>query len=259
MPDCLRVDSMTDDDVLFQAVLANPADDAPRLIYADWLDERNDPRGEYLRVDLELARSTVRDGNFKASLRRARELRLGLDRTWVVVVSTGPSGVVMYLDLFRRDETDEWPEGDEIFLPTWKAVESGFRGLNRADHYFARIRFGSSYKKHDWVYAMGGPDAIELVGRIHREHCRFRNTAGQPGRWYSVGISTTDEPHMCFDMDTVIRAVKWAYYHREFGPGLWTCHQPVRPAGRSNDELATEIARLRELIVHAGSDLETIP
>jgi uncharacterized protein (TIGR02996 family) len=43
---------MADDeeDVLFQAVLAEPDDDTPRLIYADWLEERGDPRAEFIRV-----------------------------------------------------------------------------------------------------------------------------------------------------------------------------------------------------------------
>jgi uncharacterized protein (TIGR02996 family) len=43
---------MTDEeeDVLFQAVLAEPDDDTPRLIYADWLEERGDPRAEFVRV-----------------------------------------------------------------------------------------------------------------------------------------------------------------------------------------------------------------
>lgn len=34
---------------LLAAVLANPADDLPKLVYADWLDERSDPRGTFLR------------------------------------------------------------------------------------------------------------------------------------------------------------------------------------------------------------------
>jgi uncharacterized protein (TIGR02996 family) len=33
---------------LLAAVLANPRDDAPRLVYADWLIERRDPRGEFI-------------------------------------------------------------------------------------------------------------------------------------------------------------------------------------------------------------------
>jgi uncharacterized protein (TIGR02996 family) len=41
-----------------QAIIANPADDAPRLIYADWLEERgteeNDARAELIRLGIEL-------------------------------------------------------------------------------------------------------------------------------------------------------------------------------------------------------------
>lgn len=37
------------------AILAEPDDDAPRLIYADWLEERGDPRAEFIRVQVEMA------------------------------------------------------------------------------------------------------------------------------------------------------------------------------------------------------------
>ena len=39
---------MTDEDALIRAIIAAPADDAPRLVYADWLDER----GQTLRANL---------------------------------------------------------------------------------------------------------------------------------------------------------------------------------------------------------------
>ena len=48
---------MTDhEDAFLRAVLDAPGDDAPRLIYADWLTERGDPRGEFIRVQCVLAR-----------------------------------------------------------------------------------------------------------------------------------------------------------------------------------------------------------
>jgi uncharacterized protein (TIGR02996 family) len=48
---------MTDDQALLAAVLAAPDDDAPRLIYADWLDEHGQAeRAEFIRVQCELAR-----------------------------------------------------------------------------------------------------------------------------------------------------------------------------------------------------------
>src|SRR4051794_36091905 len=46
---------MPPDDAFLAAILAEPDNDAPRLIYADWLDERGDPRGEFIRVQCQLA------------------------------------------------------------------------------------------------------------------------------------------------------------------------------------------------------------
>jgi uncharacterized protein (TIGR02996 family) len=46
---------MHDRDALLRAVVANPDDDAPRLVYADWLDEHGDPdRAEFIRIQIEL-------------------------------------------------------------------------------------------------------------------------------------------------------------------------------------------------------------
>jgi uncharacterized protein (TIGR02996 family) len=48
--------SMTDA-ALLAAIRAAPDDDAPRLVYADWLDEHGQPeRAEFIRVQCELAR-----------------------------------------------------------------------------------------------------------------------------------------------------------------------------------------------------------
>jgi carbon storage regulator CsrA len=38
-----------------QAVLNEPDDEAIRLIFADWLEERGDPRGEFIRIQCQLA------------------------------------------------------------------------------------------------------------------------------------------------------------------------------------------------------------
>src|SRR5262245_27467685 len=40
------------DQRLHDAVLAAPDDDGPRLVYADWLSERGDPRGELIQVQI---------------------------------------------------------------------------------------------------------------------------------------------------------------------------------------------------------------
>lgn len=47
---------MPDADALLAAVLADPADDFPRLVFADWLEEHGDAdRAEFIRLQCELA------------------------------------------------------------------------------------------------------------------------------------------------------------------------------------------------------------
>src|SRR5687768_3217999 len=49
---------MGDEPALLQAIREAPDDDAPRLVYADWLDEHGRPeRAEFVRVCVELIRA----------------------------------------------------------------------------------------------------------------------------------------------------------------------------------------------------------
>src|SRR5436190_8949015 len=57
------------------AILAAPSDDVPRLVYADWLDERGESdRADLIRVQCELAR--LRYDDDRVSDLQAREYRL---------------------------------------------------------------------------------------------------------------------------------------------------------------------------------------
>jgi uncharacterized protein (TIGR02996 family) len=46
---------------LLAAIVRAPDDDAPRLVYADWLQERGDPRGELIQLQCEAARLPIAD------------------------------------------------------------------------------------------------------------------------------------------------------------------------------------------------------
>lgn len=49
---------MTTTDEFLPAILANPADDLPRRVYADWLEEHGEcERAEFIHVQIELART----------------------------------------------------------------------------------------------------------------------------------------------------------------------------------------------------------
>jgi uncharacterized protein (TIGR02996 family) len=48
---------ISDSDALLRAIIDNPEDDAPRLVYADFLDEHGDPpRAAFIRAQVQLAR-----------------------------------------------------------------------------------------------------------------------------------------------------------------------------------------------------------
>lgn len=50
---------MASEQAFLEAIIADPDDDAVRLIFADWLEEQSDPvknaRGEFIRVQIELS------------------------------------------------------------------------------------------------------------------------------------------------------------------------------------------------------------
>lgn len=72
---------VTPTDIRFlERICASPDDDAPRLIYADLLDERGDPRGEFIRIQIALARLPCDDPS-RAELARRECAMLGRYQT----------------------------------------------------------------------------------------------------------------------------------------------------------------------------------
>ena len=65
---------MTHDEAFLEALREHPEDDAPRLIYADWLDEHGDPaRAEFIRLQCELARRPMDDARYRILDLRAEQ------------------------------------------------------------------------------------------------------------------------------------------------------------------------------------------
>jgi uncharacterized protein (TIGR02996 family) len=64
-------------------ICAHPDDDAPRLVYADWLDERGDPLGEFIRVSIGLDRTPADAPGYAELHARMRRLRYDNEDWWV--------------------------------------------------------------------------------------------------------------------------------------------------------------------------------
>jgi uncharacterized protein (TIGR02996 family) len=89
---------MSHDDAFIQAIIDNPDDDSPRLVYADWLEENGRPeRADFIRVQCALAHLPHGDPRREALEARERELLEGHQEEWA-----GPlEGMVEKLEFHR--------------------------------------------------------------------------------------------------------------------------------------------------------------
>ena len=75
-------------------IAAAPDDDAPRLVYADWLTERGVPRGEFIALQCELARGVADRERREGLIRRERELLGASGPAWLEAIGIGPGAEV---------------------------------------------------------------------------------------------------------------------------------------------------------------------
>jgi len=104
-----------DDEAFLRAIAAAPADDAPRLAYADWLDERGDPRAAFVRAEVALARSgPTADGRAGLLKRRA-----DVDPAWwprLARATSGARGVFRCAACGVAVTGPVWPLADPVWL-----------------------------------------------------------------------------------------------------------------------------------------------
>src|SRR3954465_3302831 len=72
-----------DERAFFDPIRDAPADDAPRLIFADWLDEHGQPdRAEFIRVQCAMDRLPAETGRWKDLFDRSLRLEREGRATW---------------------------------------------------------------------------------------------------------------------------------------------------------------------------------
>ncbi len=123
----------SDGEALFQAVCENPADDTPRLVYADWLEEHFKPaRAELIRLQCE-AWDLCPDYPTDMSRRvRASELLKTHGDRWYAELPTGDR--VLWSSLFVRGFVDTvqvypWEEGAGLLVPLFAATPLSHLGV----------------------------------------------------------------------------------------------------------------------------------
>jgi uncharacterized protein (TIGR02996 family) len=89
---------MNADTPFLETIKANPSDVATRLVYADWLEERGDPRGELIRIEEEMRPLPVFSDRFWELKPRRHELREQIASSWLQILGYVPT----YRPLFSK-------------------------------------------------------------------------------------------------------------------------------------------------------------
>lgn len=74
---------MSTEQHLLELIRSDMDNPAPRLIYADWLDEQGDPQGEFIRVQCELEREGLSALKQRWLRQHERELLDEHEQAWL--------------------------------------------------------------------------------------------------------------------------------------------------------------------------------
>ena len=224
-----------------QALREDPEDHTTRLVYADWLDDRDDPRGVFLRAEIELVA-------LPAGEERARELQARLGRAvmtvesvWVVAVSlVGHQLFQMWRDLTKNFEptsrggpskrrTSRCGQWRESGAGLGDLYSTRFPALTRED----RFRVPLDYSLFCSTIGGGGPrdGAVDpelimfSIEGVYNESRYWLESMKEPqthpnGLWLSIGFSSSQGGyHLCCDC---LHPAFGSVYESVDGTGPWS-------------------------------------
>lgn len=208
---------MSDEDGFLRAIDRNPDDHACRLVYADWLDERCDPRGEFLRLTCRLA-----------------ELRDRIDPVWQQAVRDADqrtdcvrlaSGRVVSMVAFRQFSVyagllEGLPTRDmnERHLNEVVAVERARRPHAVVEPLLIRPEQRPIEYRSDRPYPFGEPASLPGVGCVGR--FRSYTPARDPGESFSeltvIWFQDDFAPPIGREVWPRLRAIEWERYAADY-------------------------------------------
>lgn len=207
---------MVDDNFFLRGILSSPQDVALRQAYSDWLDERGDPRGEFLRIQPALQRFPV----FKSVLRfvpevgRSRQewqsqksmrsrfetIKVTIDPAWLTFMNT-------YGDRYRPFYFVCGSNGGIAIQPTELAFTNhiGARG--------ALVFFKGQFRDGDcWDPEL--MTDLRILSHVALDDCRWPKDSGEyPVCPFVCQIRTGGEE---IDADDIVTALNAQNYDYEF-------------------------------------------
>jgi uncharacterized protein (TIGR02996 family) len=162
----------------FEDIVAHSPDDAPRLVYADWLDDHGQSdRAEFIRVQCELARLAEDDPRHARLALREHELRQAHGKAWAEPLRGAADEWVYERGFVERASIDTcWDGGlpqrlDQLFARApVRALHlelDSLAGLLQASRHLRRVNWLSLFFDSDVEVAelgalLSSPDLVNL-------------------------------------------------------------------------------------------------
>lgn len=195
---------MSDEDAFILALRERPDDETTRLVYTDWLDDRSDPRAEYLRTEAAWVSPQPSDEQYRPLYRRVSQLAAGLDPEWFTTVSRMGRIVEQAWEPVAAVFTSEEPAPDSpsaVNLPlAWaKAVgqlrdllAGSFGAVTVEQRFCAPADFAAFYCLSgrgvgDWDYLLASE---RLAGANSTSVSTWRPTQPPPAHWTAEDIES---------------------------------------------------------------------
>lgn len=112
---------MSEERAFLKAIKKKPDDRTARLVYADWLQEHDDPRGELIRVEEELPTLAIYSDRYWELKPRRRELLTAAEKPWLKQMGYGSTD---YQPVFA-DVPSGWKERWRLlreFVERWYQI-----------------------------------------------------------------------------------------------------------------------------------------
>jgi uncharacterized protein (TIGR02996 family) len=180
---------LCDHDALLAAICANPEEDTPRLMFADWLDENGDPeRAEFIRLQCELAAfEEDNSGSFAMYAFLRERYRTGLDASDWTRIDAGVHRIIALerraADLLRRHGEAWLPKLPKKCNVQWEGFHRGFA------HHVTLSRSSKTMARH--LLATVPPVTLTTASRFQKTSVRRLGELGLLG-WLR-GLDVRDD------------------------------------------------------------------
>jgi uncharacterized protein (TIGR02996 family) len=163
---------MSSRQAFLEAIAANLDDDAPRLLFADWLEEHGDLRGEFIRVQCALAGLPADDPRRSDLARREVELLATHGVPWTTVLPAPGEKGWLEPRMWKRG----FPTGLEFYVQSFvDQIEAILRQDVVQD---LRVGFNLDYDRPDvnddaWVERLAACPRLRLVSKLDAQESSF--------------------------------------------------------------------------------------